>query len=178
MRTLATLILCSLLAAPLSAGTSTDRGRQLLELSDRLERAETAVDEDELERAAELYVEALSAAEELGGSLHLARSIDGLADVRRMQGRLDEATPLYERSIPLWAKLLGPDQPRQAVSEHNLGTIYLAQGRLDSAEPVLGHALATFERSFGPDSSQAANTRRAYQKVRARLDAEPTGARQ
>jgi tetratricopeptide (TPR) repeat protein len=175
---LATLALCSLLAIPLSAGNSADRGRRLLALSDKLETAEAAVDNDELQRAAELYVEALSEAEEVGATLHLARSVDGLADVRRMQGRLDEATPLYERSIPLWQELLGPDQPRQAVSEHNLATIYLTQGRLDNAEPLLRHALATFERSFGPDSSQAVNTRRAYHQLRNRMDAEPTAARQ
>ena len=95
--------------------------------------------------------------------MHRGRShLEARAQVGRLEGGLDGAV----------------DQPRQAVSEHNLATIYLTQGRLDNAEPLLRHALATFERSFGPDSSQAVNTRRAYHQLRNRMDAEPTAARQ
>jgi tetratricopeptide (TPR) repeat protein len=93
--------------------------------------------------------------------LPVARAVDGLADIFREQGRLEEAAGLYERSSAMWERLLGPLQPRLAVTEHNLGAVYLAMGDSRRAESRFLRALAIWEEVYGERSPQAENSRRA-----------------
>ena len=45
------------------------------------------------------------------------------------QGRLDEAGPLYVRSLAIWEKVLGPDHPDVATALNNQAMLLQAQVR-------------------------------------------------
>ena len=134
-----------------------------------LRAAEQAADDSDGSEADNRYRNVI---DELEGSgqldLLLARAVDGLADIERRRGRLPEAEQLYLRSSVLWEELLGPDQPRLAITLHNLGMLYVEQARDREAEEFLGRALEIWEARYGADSAQARNTRRAYSRVRLR----------
>jgi tetratricopeptide (TPR) repeat protein len=152
------------LAAP-ARGASLDAARRA---AAALARADIALDRGDLEPAAALYREALDAADAPGASeLHLARALDGLADVRHRQGRLAQAAELYERSLPVWERLLGDGrvQPRLAVTLHNLGAVHVAAGQAERARPLLERALAIWEATLGSNSPEAIATRRLLVKA-------------
>ena len=70
---------------------------------------------------------------------------DGLADVRRLENRPEEAESLYVRSAGMWEALLGPDQPRLATTLHNLGTVCAGLGKPEKARAYLARALSIWE---------------------------------
>ena len=72
----------------------------------------------------------------------------------------------YERSVPLWADLLGPLQPRRAVTLHNLGITYAALERLEDAERALVESLEVWEDTVGHEANQALDTRRTLAALR------------
>ncbi len=128
--------------------------------------AERGVEEGRYEQAGKLFRQVVHEATSLGDpNLPLARAIDGLADVQRLSGRLDEAAELYLRSSRMWESLLGPRQPRLATTLHNLALVYVAQGQPDTATPLLRRALTIWEATLGAGSPQAANTRRALDRL-------------
>jgi len=131
-----------------------------------LHAAERQVEEGRFEEAGKLFRQVIDGATSLGDpNLPLARAVDGLADVQRLSGRLDEAAGLYLRSSRMWEALLGKRQPRLATTLHNLGLVYVAQGHPDRATPPLRRALAIWEATLGAGSAQAANTRRALRQL-------------
>ena len=155
----------ALLVSGLS-GAGESRGRIVERLRSTLARAELALEEGALDRAATLFRAAREDATSLGPlNLPLARATDGLADVHRLEGRPRQAVELYRRSAALWESLLGPRQPRLATTLHNLAAAYEALNRPDLAAPQLHRALEIWETTLGPDSPQAQYTRRAYLRV-------------
>lgn len=141
----------------------------------KIAAAEKAAEQDREEEAETLYREVLDQSAELDDSgLLVARAVDGLADLCRRQERLAEARDLYLRSAGMWERLLGPRQPRLAVTLHNLGLVETARGDHAAAEAHLLRALAIWEESFGADSAQAENTRRAQRRVRQRIGEAPS----
>ena len=131
-----------------------------------LHDAERGLEEGRLEEAGKLFRQVADEATGPGRpNLTLARAIDGLADVQRLSGRLDEAADLYVRSSRMWVSLLGERQPRLATTLHNLAMVYVAQGDPDRATPQLRRALAIWEATLGAGSPQAANTRRALRQL-------------
>ena len=98
-------------------------------------------------------------------NLALARAVDGLADVRRLEGRLEDAARLYGESSGMWTDLLGEDQPRRATTLHNLGAVLVELGRPAEAVPHLKRALSIWELSFGSDSREARNTRALHERA-------------
>jgi len=130
--------------------------------------AEEAVRQERLDDAERRYREVIEqAAGAADEGLPVARAIDGLADLCRDRGRLSEAALLYERSAAMWERLLGPGQPRLAVTQHNLGAVYLSMGKLQQAEERFLGALAIWEEVYGRDSPQAENSRRALRALAA-----------
>jgi len=128
--------------------------------------AEEAARQERFDDAELLYrgvIEQAARAEDEG--LPVARAVDGLADICRDRGRLPEAASLYERSAAMWARLLGPNQPRLAVTQHNLGAVYLSMGERRQAEERFLRALAIWEEVYGKDSPQAENSRRALRAI-------------
>jgi tetratricopeptide (TPR) repeat protein len=69
------------------------------------------------------------------------------------QGRYAEAEPLYQRSLAIDEKALGPDHPSVATSLNNLAELHKAQGRYVDAEPLYKRSLAIKEKAPGPDPS-------------------------
>jgi len=169
------LFVAMLVAAslPLAAGMparSKQRGERVAELRSRVERAGSARLAGETARAESLYLEIVEGAD--GATvppLLLARAVDGLADLYRETGRWGEAETRYQQAAGLWEHLLGPQQPRLAVSLHNLASVRMARDDLRGAEAPLRRALAIFEGSFGADSNEARNSRRAYAELGRRL---------
>jgi tetratricopeptide (TPR) repeat protein len=143
------------------------RGRLVERLHTGLAEADRELSAGRLDRAAVLFERASDDATRLGpANLPLARALDGLADVHRLEGRPARAVDLYLRSIEIWETVLGPGQPRLATSLHNLGVAYLALDRPDEAAAQWRRALVIWETTLGPDSPQAQNTRSLYRRFR------------
>ena len=94
------------------------------------------------------------------GLLH-ARAVDGAGDACRDLARPDLAEGHYRRAAELWERLLGPDQPRLAVTLHNLGAVIAEQGRDDEAGPVFRRAAEVWSRGPFAASEPAEASRRA-----------------
>jgi tetratricopeptide (TPR) repeat protein len=141
---------------------SQERAALLEDWRAKLDAAEELSRQEEVGRAEALYRDVLDeAAGRESEGLLVARAADGLADLYRLEGRLAEAAELYRRAAAMWERLLGPRQPRLAVTLHNLGTVCLKLGEAQEAERHLKRALAIWEKSYGVDSPQAENSRRA-----------------
>jgi tetratricopeptide (TPR) repeat protein len=141
-------------------------GTTLERLRATLHAAQRGVEDGHYEEAGKLFRQAVHEATGLGDpNLPLARAIDGLADVQRLTGRLDEAADLYLRSSRMWETLLGEQQPRLATTLHNLAMVYMAQGHPERATPQLGRALSIWEATLGASSPQAVHTRRALRQL-------------
>ncbi len=141
-------------------------GTALERLRATLHAAQRGVEAGRYEEAGKLFRQAIHEATGLGiPNLPLARAVDGLADVQRLSGQLDEAAELYLRSSRMWESLLGEHQPRLATTLHNLAMVYVAQGHRDRATLQLRRALAIWDATLGASSPQAANTRRALRQL-------------
>src|SRR5262249_23719467 len=57
-------------------------------------------------------------------------------------GRYTAAEPLYERSLAIREKALGPEHPFVATGLNNLAKLYDDQGRYADAEPLYKRSLA------------------------------------
>jgi len=78
----------------------------------------------------------------------------------RAAGRLDEAIPLYERTLADRERVLGETHPDTLMSRNNLAHAYRAAGRLDEAIPLYERTLADRERVLGethPDTLMSRN---------------------
>ena len=69
-----------------------------------------------------------------------------------------EAEPLYQRSLAIYEKILGPDHPNVATGLNNLAEIYRDQTKYAEAEPLYRRSLAIYEKELGPDDPQVAGT--------------------
>lgn len=143
-----------------------ERGQDVDRLREQLASAEQALHDGQWAQAETLYADTVDQAERLSQSnLLLGRALDGLAEVRCLQGRGEEAVLLYLRAIKVWESILGPQQPRLAVSLHNLGAVYLQQGKLEEARTALERALAIWELSLGANSREAEEARKACRSL-------------
>ena len=76
---------------------------------------------------------------------------NNLADAYVSAGRLDEAIPLFERTLADHERVLGADHPDTLTSRHNLAGAYVSAGRLGEAIPLFERTLADRERVLGAD---------------------------
>jgi tetratricopeptide (TPR) repeat protein len=160
-------IVATIVVATASIGAAAD-AQEIRARLERLREAERALADGRLDDAASVYLECLrSIGDGDRAALLRARATDGLADARRLQGRFEEAEPLYVVAIGLWERLLGPTQPRLATSLHNLGAVRLAAGRSREAVGSFEQALAIWNATLGADSEAAVTTRRAIEAARA-----------
>jgi tetratricopeptide (TPR) repeat protein len=72
----------------------------------------------------------------------VADSINNLAELRRAQGRYAEAEPLYQRSLEIWERTLGPEHPSVAQGLENYAALLRAMGRVAEAEELVARARA------------------------------------
>jgi tetratricopeptide (TPR) repeat protein len=66
----------------------------------------------------------------------------------------------FERSLPIWSKLFGPDHLDTVTVLSRLAGFYCAQGLYQQAEPLYHRSLATHEKELGPkhpDTATALN---------------------
>jgi tetratricopeptide (TPR) repeat protein len=69
-----------------------------------------------------------------------------------------EAEPLYQRSLAIFEKALGPDHPLVGNSLNNLAGQYEVQGKYDLAEPPYQRSLTIREKALGPDHPLVGNS--------------------
>jgi tetratricopeptide (TPR) repeat protein len=94
---------------------------------------------------------ALSAAETIElNDWRLATIVSVLARIYRAQGRYAEAEPLYQRSLAIFEKALGPEHTGLAKTLGSLAKLYYRQGKYAKAEPLYQRALAIYEKALGP----------------------------
>ena len=74
---------------------------------------------------------------------------NNLASAYRDAGRLDEAIPLYERTLADCERVLGDTHPGTLATRDNLASAYRDAGRLDGAIPLYERTLADCERVLG-----------------------------
>ena len=154
---------------------STKRRREALDLVEQL-RATAGQDHSKTlfahPRTADALAHALWHAAELGdpqAALSLSDAVDlldealgpdhpstltsrnSLAHAYWSAGRVDEAVPLFERTLADRERVLGADHPRTLASRGNLAVAYLSAGRLDEAVPLFERTLADRERVLGAD---------------------------
>ncbi len=67
-----------------------------------------------------------------------------------------EAEPLYQRSVAILEKALGPEHPDVAASLNNLAGLYKVQGHYAEAEPLYKRSLAINEKALGPEHPDVA----------------------
>jgi tetratricopeptide (TPR) repeat protein len=127
----------------------------------RLQEAQTAYDEAMKLEAAGKYAEAVARGEQalvlreavLGGTHpEVARCLDLLGALQRMQGNFDRAEPLLERALAIREAALGKNHPDVAQSLNNRAILYQTQGLYGRAEPLYQRALAIREAALCPAS--------------------------
>ncbi|MEO0810251.1 MAG: tetratricopeptide repeat protein, partial [Pseudomonadota bacterium] len=95
--------------------------------------------------------------------------------------RYGEAEPLLTRSLAIYEKTVGPDQPSTSATLHELARLCRAQGRYGEAEPLLKRSLANREKTLGPDHPSTSSTLhelgRLYEALGRYGEAEPFLAR-
>ena len=97
-------------------------------------------------------------------------SLNNLAELYRVQGRFDEAAPLYERALAVAEAALGPDHPDVALTLNGLAELHRAHGDYEAAEPEYARALAIREKALGSDHPDVARPWTAWPPSTSRPD--------
>ena len=93
------------------------------------------------------------------------RSLDNLAMLYQAQGKYAKAVPLYERSLAMTEKTLGPEHPEVAQILNNLASLYQAWGKHAEAEPLHVRALAIVEKALGATHVDVAESLENYAEL-------------
>ncbi|CAN0339491.1 unnamed protein product, partial [Scytosiphon promiscuus] len=75
-----------------------------------------------------------------------------------IQGKYDEAGPLYERSLTIREKAYGPDHPEVATALNNWAVVLQEQGKYDDAESLYERSQAIREKVLGPEHPDVAES--------------------
>jgi tetratricopeptide (TPR) repeat protein/DNA-binding CsgD family transcriptional regulator len=85
-----------------------------------------------------------------------ARLLNQTAYYLTERARYAEAEPLYQRSLTIRERVLGPEHSDVATSLNNLAVLYERQGRYAEAQPLYQRSLTISERVLGPDHPDVA----------------------
>jgi tetratricopeptide (TPR) repeat protein len=110
------------------------------------------------EDAEKLLRAALKIAEDSGNEGWVFTTLNDLGLVCRAEGKFDLAEPLYQRSLAIARKAVGPEHPAFAASLNNLAVLYKAEGKYAEAEVLYKQALAIREKVLGAEDKDVANT--------------------
>jgi tetratricopeptide (TPR) repeat protein len=66
--------------------------------------------------------------------------LNNLAGLYQAQGQYAAAQPLYERSLAILVKALGPEHPNVARSLENISGLYTGMGKAEEAEQFADRA--------------------------------------
>ncbi len=86
------------------------------------------------------------------------------------QGNYAQAEPLYQRSLAIKEKVLGPEHPAVATSLNNLALLYGNQGKYAQAESLYRRALFVFTKALGPDHPNVAASLGNYAVLLRKMD--------
>jgi len=87
-----------------------------------------------------------------------ARLLNQAGFYLKERGRYTDAKPLYERSLIIREKALGPEHLHVASSLNSLALLYKIEGRYAEAEPLQQRALAIYEKALGPEHPDVATS--------------------
>ena len=88
--------------------------------------------------------------------------VNNLARLYLDQKQYQKAELLFQKSLAVKEKALGPDHPDVATSLGNLADLYQAQRRYDEAEPLYKRALEIRVKSLGPNHPDVVATLNSY----------------
>jgi len=91
-----------------------------------------------------------------GEHADVAISLNNLASLYHDVGQYAQALPLYQRSLDISEKFLGPEHPDVATSLNNLAEQYRAMGQYAQALPLYQRSLGILEKVLGPEHPRVA----------------------
>jgi len=116
-----------------------------------------ALDQGRSPEAIREFQSAIAEAEKLGwADQRLAGSISSLAQAYLLQGNYAASESLFQRSLGIVEKALGPDDPAVAGILNNLATVYRLRGKYAEATPPARRSLAILEKAFGAEHQNVA----------------------
>ena len=83
----------------------------------------------------------------------MAQSLNNLAELYRVQSKYTEAAPLYQRSLTIIEKALGPAHPNVAQGLENYASLLRATNRSFEAAPLEARAKAIRDKAAGAQRS-------------------------
>ena len=78
-------------------------------------------------------------------------SLNNLGSLLEDIGRLQDAEPLYRKSLEIWRNTLGAEHPRVGTSLNNLASLLQDMGRLQDAEPLYRESLEIRRKTLGEE---------------------------
>jgi len=136
----------------------------------------TLLAQDKISEAEEVVTRSIGEIEAEGGEAALPAALDELGDIRRRQGRLDEAVGLYERAVAIQRQTSGDDDPRVGLSLIGLARVHVAKSEFDQAEGLFTEALALMEAGWGKDDPDRLDALREYADLLSDLGREDEAA--
>jgi tetratricopeptide (TPR) repeat protein len=80
----------------------------------------------------------------------------------KQRAQYGEAELLYQRTIAIGEKVLGPEHPNLAIRLNNLANLYQDQGKYGEAEPLYRRSLSIFEKVLGKGHRSTETVRANY----------------
>ena len=144
------LAFCSALSMGRTAFSQTTEAEDFIALSKKACRLH---DQDRIEEALPVALDALKLADRAGGPDHpwTASALSNVARLYLTRGQRAEAEPLLKRALAIREKLAEPDEYNVGRTLGDLGALYCHEGRQAEAEPLLLRALAIYEKHLGAD---------------------------
>ncbi|MBA2664609.1 MAG: protein kinase [Bradymonadaceae bacterium] len=102
------------------------------------ELSNIAIRRQEYDQAQYHLTKAMSVATQHRSALGISDCLNGLAEIKRFQGQLEEAEELYHRALS-HAELVGARNT--LVARTNLALIYIQRARYDQAQPLIDNCL-------------------------------------
>lgn len=115
---------------------------------------------DEAERH---FVDAMNRSRRFGrNDLRHAMTLNNLAELYRVQGKLDVAEPLLKKALELKTEILGVGHLDVAVSLNNLALLQHDRSAFEEAENSFIRAIHIVETNLGPEHPRLANLLENY----------------
>ncbi|MDY6783290.1 MAG: CHAT domain-containing tetratricopeptide repeat protein [Cyanobacteriota bacterium] len=90
--------------------------------------------------------------------LHVATSLNNLAELYKVTGNYSAAQTLFQRSLEIRENALGDEHPDIALALNNLAALYKATGNYSAAETLYQRALEIWENALGGEHLHVATT--------------------
>ncbi len=132
----------------------------------------TLLVQDKFAEAEKVLAQSMTEIEAAGDEAALPSVLEGLGEVRRSQGQLDEAVAYYERAVEVGRRVSGNDDPRVGLSLAGLAKVYADKKDLTLADKYYTEALAVMEAGWGKDDPDRLETLGEYADLLSRTGRE------